>query len=326
MKATAVLSLVAVSVQAISQSDFLNQVTAALRTVPACAQSCAAAPSTDPLVFITNACKNPSAFAAQIDKCVANACDSTTPNLGSGFSGSLQGLCDTFATVTPDQPSQSSAVSSVAPNSSPAPSPTTSASPVVSPRTSSSAAVQTTSTTTVQVLSTTASSTAAQTTSTAGLESMTAESIAAEKPLETTTGVALISTTTVTKVATTIHDISTPGNGCTTSSGAAISIIDPQANSIISIGQPLKITWSVVGTPDASFNAAAITFEIANAANPSNVVAVSGGTLSFAQSPHVSDLSASTTVPRIANGNLYTIRSTFKDGSVNRYCFSPTFK
>ncbi|KAJ3277592.1 hypothetical protein HDU79_002369, partial [Rhizoclosmatium sp. JEL0117] len=208
-----------------------------------------------------------------------------------------KGICDVWASIsTPTAPTTTAA----------APPPTVTTAGVALPATTTTAAI-------------------VQTTTTAAVPTTTSN-VAPTSAVVAATSVGALRTSATSQ----INPLTTPAvslDGCTTASGAYISIIAPAANDIYTVGQKMTILWAIVGNPDPDFNAATIGFEIANAADPNNVQSVPGGALSFSPSnPLVSDISATATVPSIQSGNLYTLKSIYKDGSAIKSCFSPTFK
>ncbi|KAJ3280956.1 hypothetical protein HDU79_011212 [Rhizoclosmatium sp. JEL0117] len=115
------------------------------------------------------------------------------------------------------------------------------------------------------------------------------------------------------------------GATCVTSGGAWLYMISPYSNSTLTAGGQINIVWDKCGS-DPAFDAANITFEIADASNPNNVQSVNGGQLS--QPAAVSGLAATYTIPaNFPAGNKYTIKSSYRDAKLGgwRNCFGNTF-
>ncbi|KAJ3007500.1 UNVERIFIED_CONTAM: hypothetical protein HDU68_003476 [Siphonaria sp. JEL0065] len=117
------------------------------------------------------------------------------------------------------------------------------------------------------------------------------------------------------------------GATCMTSGGSWLYMISPFANAAIVAGQPFDITWDVCG-PDATFLKSDISFEIADATNPNNVLSIAAGQLTFKTQPNVANLKATTNTPTtLVAGTKYTIKSSYHDVAVNQWksCFGNTF-
>ncbi|KAI8610360.1 hypothetical protein BC830DRAFT_1146205 [Chytriomyces sp. MP71] len=116
-------------------------------------------------------------------------------------------------------------------------------------------------------------------------------------------------------------------SGCKMASGAYLSIVTPYTGSSFAPGDKLDISWQMLGTQDPAFATLQVSFEIDDASNPNNAVAVPNGKLSFATQPLAGDLKASAVVPAsIPNGKAYTVKSIITDGALGpKECFSPQF-
>ncbi|KAJ3029408.1 UNVERIFIED_CONTAM: hypothetical protein HDU68_012268 [Siphonaria sp. JEL0065] len=115
-----------------------------------------------------------------------------------------------------------------------------------------------------------------------------------------------------------------PGDGCTTSANASVSIIAPVSGQVLTPGTQFTLVWNQVGG-DAAYGATPLTFLIGNAANPKNIAPVSGGALTTVNATIASG-QATITVPQIPAGTNYTIEAKYADSTkVNFVCFSPQF-
>ncbi|ORY35269.1 hypothetical protein BCR33DRAFT_722599 [Rhizoclosmatium globosum] len=132
-----------------------------------------------------------------------------------------------------------------------------------------------------------------------------------------TAAVAAASTTAAAVVAPTGSD------GCSTSGGGRISIINPLQGSVATANQSLTITWSSNGA-DAAFQSSTIGFQIVDATNSANAQLVAE--LVFPKPVNVADGTATAVIPAsVPAGTAYGIRSTYKDTSKWSYCYSPKF-
>ncbi|KAI9346169.1 hypothetical protein BDR26DRAFT_855956 [Obelidium mucronatum] len=117
--------------------------------------------------------------------------------------------------------------------------------------------------------------------------------------------------------------VSAQRDGCTTTGNASVSIIAPVKGQVLTPGTEYTITWQVVNG-DAAYNALPLTLLIGNAANPNNIVPVSGGT--FATNVTIGAGQAKVTVPQIPAGSNYTVEAKYIDSTkANLVCFSPQF-
>ncbi|KAJ3264604.1 hypothetical protein HDU77_007961 [Chytriomyces hyalinus] len=115
--------------------------------------------------------------------------------------------------------------------------------------------------------------------------------------------------------------------GCTSSTGASISIIMPQNGQSYATGDKIQVVWNILN-PNPEFLNVTLAFSIANAANPNNVIALTNGALVTANPVKVSDGLLISTVPSIPAGAKYTVSARFKDiGPTSNWlqCFSPSF-
>ncbi|KAJ3264606.1 hypothetical protein HDU77_007963 [Chytriomyces hyalinus] len=112
------------------------------------------------------------------------------------------------------------------------------------------------------------------------------------------------------------------GDTCTTAKGGVISIIQPLANMPLAAGKNFTITWDIRSKSDETFNTASIGFELLDASNPNNVVALA----TLVESVNVAEGLVSTTIPPTTKiVKSYAVRSTYRDNGNWRYCFSPQF-
>ncbi|KAI8844577.1 hypothetical protein BJ741DRAFT_588810 [Chytriomyces cf. hyalinus JEL632] len=115
--------------------------------------------------------------------------------------------------------------------------------------------------------------------------------------------------------------------GCTSSTGASISIIMPQSGQSYATGDKIQVVWNILN-PNPEFLNVTLAFSIANAANPNNVIALTNGALVTANPVKVSDGLLISTVPSVPAGAKYTVSARFKDiGPTSNWlqCFSPSF-
>ncbi|KAJ3224603.1 hypothetical protein HDU81_008452 [Chytriomyces hyalinus] len=115
--------------------------------------------------------------------------------------------------------------------------------------------------------------------------------------------------------------------GCTSSTGASISIIMPQSGQSYATGDKIQVVWNIIN-PNPEFLNVTLAFSIANAANPNNVQAITNGALVTANPVKVSDGILMSTVPPVPAGAKYTVSARFKDiGPTTNWlqCFSPSF-
>ncbi|KAJ3224747.1 hypothetical protein HDU81_008365 [Chytriomyces hyalinus] len=113
--------------------------------------------------------------------------------------------------------------------------------------------------------------------------------------------------------------------GCIMSSGAYISITHPLTASTINGGDDFEIRWTIAGTPDPSFAAREVTFEIDDASTPNNAIKAPSGDLVGANVT-VGSLRATYRMPAgVPSGKTYTIKSLVQDGGWVKLCFSPLF-
>ncbi|KAJ3350438.1 hypothetical protein HDU83_009723 [Entophlyctis luteolus] len=117
------------------------------------------------------------------------------------------------------------------------------------------------------------------------------------------------------------------GDGCTSSTGSYVSIIQPAKGSSFSAGDSIKVVWDIINPSGSAYENLPLTLQIGNAANPLNVVVVASLTTSPA-SLYIGNLTASATIPStITAGGNYTIEAQYKDvgTSDGLVCFSPQF-
>ncbi|KAJ3241119.1 hypothetical protein HDU81_001905 [Chytriomyces hyalinus] len=115
--------------------------------------------------------------------------------------------------------------------------------------------------------------------------------------------------------------------GCTSSTGASISIIMPQSGQSYATGDKIQVVWNILN-PNPDFLNVTLAFSIANAANPNNVIALTNGALITTNPVKVADGLLISTVPSIPAGAKYTVSARFKDiGATPNWlqCFSPSF-
>ncbi|KAJ3263651.1 hypothetical protein HDU77_010298 [Chytriomyces hyalinus] len=113
--------------------------------------------------------------------------------------------------------------------------------------------------------------------------------------------------------------------GCIMSSGAYISITHPLTGSTINGGDDFEIRWTIAGTPDPSFAARTVTFEIDDASTPDNAVKAPSGDL-IGANVTVGSLRATYKMPAgVPTGKTYTVKSLVQDGGWVKLCFSPLF-
>ncbi|KAJ3064754.1 hypothetical protein HDU98_011874 [Podochytrium sp. JEL0797] len=116
------------------------------------------------------------------------------------------------------------------------------------------------------------------------------------------------------------------GDGCTSSTGASISIIAPVAGEVLTAGSQYNIVWNQVGG-DATYGAAPLSFVVGDASNPRNIVPAAGGTISGVNAT-ISTGSVKVTVPNVAAKGNYTLEAKYVDvgaSKTNLVCFSPQF-
>ncbi|KAJ3241121.1 hypothetical protein HDU81_001907 [Chytriomyces hyalinus] len=112
------------------------------------------------------------------------------------------------------------------------------------------------------------------------------------------------------------------GDTCTTAKGGVISIIQPLANMPLPAGKNFTITWDIKSKSDETFNTATIGFELLDASNPNNVVALTN----LVSNANVADGQVSAMIPATTKiVKSYAVRSTYRDNGNWRYCFSPQF-
>ncbi|KAJ3349365.1 hypothetical protein HDU83_000593 [Entophlyctis luteolus] len=117
------------------------------------------------------------------------------------------------------------------------------------------------------------------------------------------------------------------GDGCTSSTGSSLSIIQPAMGTTFSPGDSIKVVWNIVNPSGSAYENLPLTLQIGNAVNPLNVVVVASLTTSPA-SVYIGNLTASATIPStITAGTNYTIEAQYKDVSTSNglVCFSPQF-